>query len=155
MNGIDFVVNGSDWSLLELNPRPTATLELWDAHPMPALFDLHVQSCLGRLPVTLPKPEASRAVAVAYAGETLRVPAGFPWPDWSADLPRMDTLLEPGDPVCTVHATAADANAAEQQALSFRQRILERLSRHGEVETDRTYLRPGRVSPILSTTGRN
>jgi len=155
LNGIDFVVNGSGWSLLELNPRPTATLELWDANPMPALFDLHVQSCLGRLPVALPKPETSRAAAVVYAGETLRVPAGFPWPDWSADLPRMDTLLQPGDPVCTVHATAADANAAEQQALNFRQRILERLSRHGAVETGRMPLRPGRVSPILSTTGRN
>jgi len=150
LNGIDFVVNDSDWSLLELNPRPTATLELWDAHPMPALFDLHVQSCLGRLPVTLPKPEASRAVAVAYAGATLRVPAGFPWPDWSADLPRMDTLLEPGDPVCTVHATAADAGAAERQALEFRQRILDRLSRHAQVEADRARLRSGRVSSTLS-----
>jgi len=128
LNGIDFLWDGRDWRLLELNPRPTATLELWDRDPMPALFDLHLQARGADLPALSPPP-GGRAVAVAYAEAPLRVPAGFPWPDWCADLPDAGASFQPGEPVCSTLAWAEDAAAAETLALARRATILERLAR--------------------------
>lgn len=128
LNGLDFIITEKGWTLLELNPRPTATLELWDVPPLPPLFDLHMQACLGRLPVGLPQPEGAMAVAVTYAETTMCVPASFPWPNWSADLPQVGCVLQMGEPVCTVHAGGADGTEVEQQALGRRQTILDRLA---------------------------
>lgn len=128
LNGIDFLVAGEAWHLLELNARPTATLELWDQDPQPALLDLHLAACRGELPDGLAGPAGGRAVAVAYAGEKLRVPAGFPWPDWCADLPRGGSSLSPGAPVCSVTALAGDAAGAEALATARRRAILDRLA---------------------------
>lgn len=129
LNGIDFVVDGQDWWLLELNPRPTATLALWDVAPMPSLFRLHVQACRGRLPVSLPSPRGGLASAVVYSGETLRVPKGFFWPDWCADLPEDGSVIAPGEPVCTVLAGGENPVVAGHWASELRQSILRRLSR--------------------------
>ncbi len=127
LNGLDFMLDGASWNLLELNPRPTATLELWDADPLPALFDLHVRACRGELPENLSMPAGARAVAVAYAPAPARIPPGFPWPEWCADLPRSGVIIPPGEPVCSVRALAKDAAGAETLALSRRRTILERL----------------------------
>ena len=129
LNGIDFVVDGRDWWLLEVNPRPTATLELWDVAPMPSLFRLHVQACRGRLPATLPTPRGGLATAVVYSGETLRVPKGFFWPDWCSDIPEDGSVIAPGEPVCTVLAGGENPSVAAHWATELRQSILRRLRR--------------------------
>lgn len=128
LNGLDFMVNGQDWSLLELNPRPTATLELWDTPPFPPLFDLHVQACNGRLPVHLPRPPESMAVAVVYAPRMLLAHAAFPWPTWCADLPRAGQAIASGSPICTVHAEGENHATAEYAVLSRRMEITHRLT---------------------------
>ncbi len=129
LNGIDFVVDGRDWWLLELNPRPTATVELWDVAPMPSLFRLHVQACRGRLPASLPPLRGGLASAVVYSGETLRVPKCFFWPDWCSDIPQDGGVIAPGEPVCTVLAGGENHFVAGHWASELRQSILRRLSR--------------------------
>lgn len=146
LNGIDFIVHGRAWSLLELNPRPTATVELWDIDPMPPLFDLHLEGCLGRLPADLPGLPGSRAVAVVYAGDRLQVPVGFAWPEWCADLPAVGTLLRAGDPVCTVRAEGTDTAIAEQRVLTRRLRIVKRLRRYGQPKLAKPLCRPAPIA---------
>ncbi len=124
LNGLDFMVGDQGWSLLELNPRPTATVELWDRAPLPPLFDLHVQACQGRLPTHLPEAADSAATALVYADRPLQVPADFAWPRWCADLPEAGQAMTPGDPVCSVHAEHGTAAAAERAVLARREEIL-------------------------------
>lgn len=135
LNGLDFIVTRSGWVLLELNPRPPATLELWDVPLLPCLFDLHVEACRGRLPARLPQPGGSIAVAVVYAETRSQIPADFAWPSWCADLPWADNVIEAGDPVCTVRAEGPDAAIARQQVLDRRQDILQRLDRFASTAT--------------------
>lgn len=128
LNGIDFIVTPQGWKLLELNPRPTATLSLWDMTPMPSLFEAHMEACRGRMPRSLPRPAGNTAAAVVYAGNPVRIPATFLWPDWCADLPLPGSTVEAGAPLCTVFAAGESAETAAFWAEEMRRSILRRLS---------------------------
>jgi len=108
LNGLDFILRGDRWLALELNPRPTATMELYDPDYLHGLFGWHLRSCLGELPRGAASPRATRAHAVLYASAACRPGAGVRFPRWCRDVPMPRTSFEAGDPVCTVHAAAAD-----------------------------------------------
>lgn len=112
LNGIDFLLRGDEWLALEVNPRPTATVELYDPDYPHGLFDWHLRACEGELPGHPARPRAARAHAVVYAANNVQLSAAFLFPDWCRDLPDPGTRFAPGDPVCTVHAAAADAERA-------------------------------------------
>jgi predicted ATP-grasp superfamily ATP-dependent carboligase len=126
LNGLDFLLHDESWSALEVNPRPTATMELHDPDYARGLFDWHLRACNGQLPDHPAKPRAIRAHDIFYATRHGRMSAGFEPPDWCRDVPQPGTVLVPGKPVCTVHASAADLDRA--LSLLRRRRIqLERL----------------------------
>jgi uncharacterized protein len=123
INGLDFILQGDRWLVLELNPRPTATLELYDPDYPQGLFRWHVRACGGVLPRRPATLRATRAHAVVYANVAGRTNAAPGLPAWCRDVPMPGTQFAPGDPVCTVHASAP--NAARALALLRR--------RHGVV----------------------
>lgn len=99
--------------LLEVNPRPGASLEAAELHLGVPLFGLHVAAARGRLPAALPAPRPGvAATEIVWADRDLAMPAGFAWPDWAGDRTPGGTPLRRGDPVATVGAEAADAPAA-------------------------------------------
>lgn len=121
LNSLDVIAGpkgeGDDFTILEVNPRPGATLDVFDG-PRVKLFGLHVAACEGRLPEG-PAPHLAEAfpgmavaTAVVYAERDLTVPAGVSWPDWTADRPAAGTAIERGAPVCTVLARAETPQAA-------------------------------------------
>lgn len=112
LNGLDFIVKDGHWFLLELNPRPTATLELWDVSPMPPLLALHLRACEGELPETLPPLPGGQAMRVVYAGRTVQVPAGLRWSADHRDRPRTGEIIQRGEPICTVHSWARSSGSA-------------------------------------------
>ena len=126
VNGVDFVLDGDRPLLLELNPRPTATLELYEDRVAGGWLARHVEACRGRLPATVEDPKVSwpvRGHAVVYAGEPMRVPADFDWPRWCRDLPAPSTPIGVGEPVCSVFACGA-STAAVRSSLARRRRVL-------------------------------
>ncbi|MEO8634400.1 MAG: ATP-grasp domain-containing protein [Gemmatimonadales bacterium] len=128
LNGVDFILDDSEWRVLEINPRPTATVELYDPDYAAGLFDAHLRACAGALPVHTAPAGAARATAVVIAGAGGVLPDDFDFPEWCRDLPMPGTLLAPGDPVCTVHAEAPDAGGAvtlvRTRQASFEQALL-------------------------------
>lgn len=114
LNGLDFILADGRWSVLEVNPRPTATVELYDPDYPQGLFDWHLRACAGELPDRVPMTRAARALAVVHAAEPWESPEVLTLPGWCRDLPRPGLSLSPGDPVCTVHAAAANPRAALQ-----------------------------------------
>jgi predicted ATP-grasp superfamily ATP-dependent carboligase len=112
LNGLDFILRGTRWLALELNPRPTATAELYDADYSRGLFEWHLRACRGELPERPATPRAVRAHAVLHADTAALAEAGFVFPAWCRDIPVAGTRFEAGDPVCTVHASAADGETA-------------------------------------------
>jgi predicted ATP-grasp superfamily ATP-dependent carboligase len=116
LNSLDMLVENDDFAVIEINPRPGANLDIFDGHDPSGLFGLHLRACEGELPSRWQAPPRATAMSVVYADRFARVPADVQWADWVADRPAPGARLEPGAPVCTVLAEAADAAAVRELA---------------------------------------
>ncbi len=121
LNSADFLVDGGAFHLLEINPRPGATLDIVE----PAggsLFALHVAACDGHLPDAAPGHDGAMASAIVYADRDIRV-TGRGWPDWTADRPHAGTSVGKGEPYCTVLARAPTPSEA-RRLVAERERMI-------------------------------
>jgi predicted ATP-grasp superfamily ATP-dependent carboligase len=99
--------DGSGFVLLEINPRPGATLDLFDRAPWPSLLGLHLDACEGRLPGHLPSSTLTVHGAVIVHAPCRVRPAAIARPVWTADWPSCDDSVPAGAPICTVVASGA------------------------------------------------
>jgi predicted ATP-grasp superfamily ATP-dependent carboligase len=100
----DFLVNDGEALLLEINPRPGATLDIFDCGATP-LMRLHLQAVSeGTLPRGALKFADAMASAIVYAEAGGAAPPGMVWPDWSADRPKSSEWIDKNRPICTVWA---------------------------------------------------
>ena len=129
LNGLDFLLAGDRWSVLEVNPRPPATMELYDRDYPRGLFAWHLRSCRGELPLRTTRNRSSRALAIVTAPEAWQSSEDFQFPAWCRDLPRYGLSFSAGEPVCTVHASAATPRAAMRLVLRRQAGLAARLSR--------------------------
>ena len=126
--GLDFLWRGEEWLALEVNPRPTATLDLYDADYPRGLFHAHLQACAGRLPTEEVPRSTVRAQVIVPADEPWRLPEGFAFPAWCRDLPQDGHRFQAGEPVCTVQAEAADHDTAVSLLRSRRMELQRMMS---------------------------
>ena len=106
----DFILAGDEPFLIEVNPRPSATLDVFDDADG-ALFAAHLAACAGR-PPQLPVQQGVRAAAILYADQGPLTAAPLAWPDWAADRPAPGTRVPRYRPIATVFAAEATAEAA-------------------------------------------
>ena len=109
----DFIRNEDGYHLVEINPRPGATLDIFDSTEAP-LMVAHLRAANGEV-YAVPRFADAMASMIAYASAPV---ANFPavtWPDWTADHQSPGTRLVAGDPVCTVFARGP--NAAETRKI--------------------------------------
>jgi uncharacterized protein len=126
LNSFDFLVDGNTFHLLEINPRPGATIDIFEASGRDSLFALHVDACRGRLPDRAPVPGGAAASVVVYAPADIPQLPSFDWPDWSADRPIAGSFISAQSPLCTVLARAATAAQARELVEERAQAILAR-----------------------------
>jgi uncharacterized protein len=123
LNSADFLVEGERFWLLEINPRPGATLDIFE--PLGgSLFAMHVAACEGNLTLAPRYPEAARAAAIVYAESDIASVPALDWPDWTADRPAAGTTIKAGQPLCTVYADGPAAPAAKAIAEQRREMVL-------------------------------
>lgn len=123
LNSLDFIAAGDGCSVLEINPRPSATLGLHDRKYPHGLLAAHMAACQGVLTPAGPDPEHPRGFRIAYAEGNLTVPQAFPWPEWAADRPAGGTAIAAGAPICSIAAEAASVGMLER-GLFVRERVL-------------------------------
>ncbi len=106
----DFIDDGETWWLLEVNPRPGATLDLFDDAADP-LLTRHIDALAHRAAAP-PKPRRPKAAEIVYASvDAIAPPAD--WPDWVADRPARGSRIQAGAPICTVSASGATVTEAK------------------------------------------
>ena len=116
INSCDFLVHDDSIFMLEINPRLSASLQLYRAQKG-NLFAAHVQACLGQLIDWPIVDKKSRAMQIIYANKTAQVPPNMDWPDWVCDIPQPNTEIAAGQPICTVLAQARTAKSAKKKLL--------------------------------------
>ena len=132
--GVDFIWDGERAWTVEVNPRPTASLEAIEAtrpHP-PGVFDAHLRGCAGELPRSAAGGFRAAGKAVLFATEDVAVGDSVRWLERGVrDVPHPGERIAAGRPVCTIVTTAAtpqDALAGlEEQAGRLRAELAARV----------------------------
>ncbi len=106
--GVDAIWDGRHAWVLEVNPRPSASLELFG----PGSFEAHVQAARGRgLPASGVAPARSCAAVklVLFADRTVCAPEPGWWPAGLVrDIPHAGETIRRGAPVCTLVSASPD-----------------------------------------------
>jgi uncharacterized protein len=123
LNSVDFHVDGDRFWLLDVNPRPGATLDIFEP-PQGSLFGLHMAACAGNLAAAPIYPPGAKAAAIAYAEDDIASVPALEWPSWTADRPQPKSAIKAGEPLCTVSACDPTATAAKALADERRRIVL-------------------------------
>jgi predicted ATP-grasp superfamily ATP-dependent carboligase len=130
LNGLDFMLNGSQMNVLEVNTRPTATFELYEPDFPEGLVHWHVESFkhpLSNLAERLQRPRLQwRAYAIVYAEQAISMVPNVAFPEGCRDIPNAGAAIDRGAPVCSLFAQADTAHAARQE-LQRREQALREL----------------------------
>ena len=111
----DFLLAGNEPLLLEVNPRPSATLDIFD-DPAGRLLRGHVAACRGERVALVPHaPQPAKAAAILYADRGPLSIDRMDWPTWTADRPAPATRILSHRPVATVFASDTGATGAERK----------------------------------------
>lgn len=117
--------------LLEINPRPSASMAL-HAHALQGgLMRAHVDAVCGRLPDDIAPASGLRGTEILFARRACSVPSALAdaladAPDCH-DLPDAGTTFAAGDPVCSVSAVGADPATVDAALRERRRDIADRL----------------------------
>lgn len=128
LNSMDFLLDGEAVSVLEINPRPSATIALHDVSFAGGLLKAHLDACTRRF---LP-PEAQarqvpvRGFRIAYARRQLMAGSAgrrhLKELGWCHDIGPIGALTDVGGPLCTV---SAEGSCSQEVTDRLAQRVLE------------------------------
>lgn len=116
LNSLDVIVHQGQALCLELNPRLSASMDLYQTTPR--LMSLHMAGLAGELPSQIQQSSQSCGRSIVWAQYPWRAHAGE-WPDWVSDRPMAGSLIQAGEPICTIQAVAENA---QECALLLEQR---------------------------------
>jgi predicted ATP-grasp superfamily ATP-dependent carboligase len=128
---LDALCSGTKVKVLELNARPTASLEALELATGASLVGLHVAAVRGRLPQLGPQPMCAASSEIVFVPEDCLVPHDFAWPAHAGDRTPGGTMVPRHGPVATVTATAATAAAARLEVCRRREQLLAMLAQGG------------------------
>lgn len=128
--GVDFLRSGSDLFVLEVNPRYTASVELYERASAESLLGAHVRCFTesGALPGAENCQLAGLKIygkGVLYAEHSFVVPPLHPWRGPAfADVPTVGSIISDGQPVVTLFASG-DTEAECRERLMQLARVSE------------------------------
>ena len=120
LNGIDFIAKDADPYPIEVNPRYSASMELLERAGAMSIFQVHEQACGGILPSSRIESEGVHGKAIVFARKHVVMGDTREWLDDTsvADIPHPRETIRRGHPICTVFASASDADSCYERLVS-------------------------------------
>lgn len=129
---LDFLLDGERWSLLEINPRPSASMALYADRP---LVRAHLAACRDEAAVDVGTPKdrsTMRGHEIVFARQAFRLsPAQAAMLADAGDchdLPAAGTAFAAGDPVCSIGTLGNNADAVRAALATRRQALRDTLN---------------------------
>jgi len=133
---LDFMRDGDTLGVLEVNPRPPASMSLYRwPRGTPGVMQAHLRACLhGELPSTTLPAQDPEGIEIVFARQPIALDAAAAdrlaaWPGLR-DLPTAGQRFDTGDPVCTLTASGASAQQVRARLDEGRERLLQSLETH-------------------------
>jgi predicted ATP-grasp superfamily ATP-dependent carboligase len=123
--GVDLMWDGERAWTIEVNPRPTASLEAIEAAHGVGAFAAHLRGCAGELPRVAATRDGAAGKAVLFATQDVVIGDSERWLRRGVrDVPHPGERIAAGRPICTAVSTAATPQDAlarlEEQAAQLR-----------------------------------
>ncbi|MEY4767399.1 MAG: hypothetical protein RL637_38 [Pseudomonadota bacterium] len=122
LNSLDFILSNHRCYFLELNPRISASMQLYDAD----LLRLHLQAYYGKL-TNIDKINLHKMYQIFYAPQSCMIPKQMNWPENCVDIPVAETLINRGQPLCSVIVSATTIKQIYLQIRRIKQRLFQQL----------------------------
>ena len=136
LGSLDFMLDENHIAVLEVNPRPSASMALYSRHLPQGLMAAHVRACThAELPRLDAVPQPVNGTEIVFARRSLVLDEAASarlaqWPN-GHDLPFVRSsagaAFDAGDPVCSVSAAGATAEQARTQLTQRREALLNTL----------------------------
>lgn len=112
LNSLDFIQAGETSLVLEINPRPSASMQLYDVD----LLNRHIKASQGEL-TDYCRHTGYTGYQIVYAMQDVMIPDGFEWPDGCMDLPESGVMCRTGQPICSIIAHQKEAHSVMNELL--------------------------------------
>jgi methenyltetrahydromethanopterin cyclohydrolase len=119
LNSLDFIHTNGNSFVLEINPRPPASMQLYDAD----LLRRHIN--VGATLVAQPPQSGYTGYQIIYAQQDTRIPDGYIWENGVMDTPAAGAICHTGQPICSIIAHQSQAHAVLHE-LTLKQHTLQR-----------------------------
>lgn len=138
---LDFMLDGDEVKVLEINPRPPASMGLYGANRFEpegrGIMAAHVRACqYGELPraMAAAHPGLVEGFEIVFATHALQIDDAVAshlvtWPNCH-DLPCNGTRIAAGNPLCSLSAAGATVQEVRAALQSARQALLDTLETH-------------------------
>lgn len=124
LNTLDFIIQSERIYVLEVNPRPSASMQLYGAD----LFGAHLNACRGILDnMKFTSPQVC-AYRIIYADQSITIPDAFCWPKACRDLPIAGSIIRKGQPICSIIARDINVRNVHRQLNEIRQTIFQSIN---------------------------
>lgn len=101
LNSLDFILADDICYVLEINPRPPASMQLYDGD----LFTAHSEACQGKFANADFKTACYRLYQIIYAPTRIQIPAQIQWPAGYVDIPQSGVMINQQQPICSIIAS--------------------------------------------------
>jgi uncharacterized protein len=126
LNSLDFIQAGDKSFVLEINPRPSASMQLYDAD----LLNRHMKASLGEL-TDYCLPAGYTGYQIVYAEQDVLIPEAFAWPPWCMDLPVSGVMCRTGQPICSIIVHQNEAHSVINELLIKQLNLIKGFYPHG------------------------
>lgn len=121
INSLDFIEKNDQCHVLEINARPSASLNLYHTD----LFSQHINSCLlkGEIKKII-RLKNYQAYKIVFAETETKIGHQLIWPQWSRDIPHKGVIIKTGMPICSIIAGGKNKRQVERLLLLRQQQLI-------------------------------
>ncbi len=122
VNTLDFIVKNNCCYVLEVNARPSASMQLYQQD----LLTRHINSFIDAQLQSVIVIKTYKAYKVVFAEAEVFINDHIQWPQWVVDIPKSGSIIHTGMPICSIIADGKNEPQINNLLLN-RQQYLKKL----------------------------